>query len=81
MCSQGFKAHALHDPLLAVGSADLTADVDFSLLRRVATSGDRVCVFGPVPQGTFLRQMGIQTRLEQLLKSVPPEQVSSREQY
>lgn len=30
---RGFKKHKLHDPLVEPGSADLTADVDFNLLK------------------------------------------------
>ena len=33
---QAFKQHKLHDPLEEPGSADLTADVDFSYLQQVA---------------------------------------------
>lgn len=32
---RAFKQHKLHDPLVKPGSADLTADVDFNLLRYV----------------------------------------------
>lgn len=32
---RGFKKHKLHDPLVEPGSADLTADVDFKLLKYV----------------------------------------------
>lgn len=74
---QGFKQHKLHDPLEEPGSADLTADVNFDLLRRVAVDGDRVCAFGPVTQAHFLSSMGIETRLEKLIPQVPPDQVSS----
>lgn len=34
MYFQGFKDHKLYDPLQNPGSADLTADVDFSYLKR-----------------------------------------------
>lgn len=32
---RAFKKHKLHDPLVEPGSADLTADVDFSCLKKV----------------------------------------------
>lgn len=32
---RAFKKHELHDPLTDPGSADLTADVDFSSLKKV----------------------------------------------
>lgn len=60
--SQGFKGHQLHDVLASPGSADLTADVDFSYLRRMAGGG--VACLGPVTQRTFLKNMGIDTRLQ-----------------
>lgn len=47
---------------MAPGTADLTADVDFSYLRRMAQ--DRVGSLGPVPQQEFLRNMGIDVRLK-----------------
>lgn len=59
---QGFKGHQLHDVLLSPGSADLTADVDFSYLRRMAGGG--VACLGPVTQRSFLKNMGIDTRLQ-----------------
>ena len=45
------------------GIADLSAWVDFGSLARVA--GD-VDVFGPIPQGSFLRRLGIVERAEHL---------------
>ncbi|KAM4633942.1 protein arginine methyltransferase NDUFAF7, mitochondrial [Polymixia lowei] len=64
---RGFRGHQLHDVLASPGSADLTADVDFSYLRRMA--GDAVVCLGPVSQGTFLKNMGIDTRLQVLLRN------------
>ncbi|KAF1376985.1 hypothetical protein PFLUV_G00217180 [Perca fluviatilis] len=64
---QGFKGHRLHDVLSSPGSADLTADVDFSFLRRMAGGG--VACLGPVPQRTFLKNMGIDSRMQVLLRS------------
>lgn len=59
---KGFRGHKLHDVLEAPGSADLTADVDFSYLREMA--GDAVVCFGPITQRAFLKNMGIDTRLQ-----------------
>ena len=59
---QGFKGHQLHDVLSCPGSADLTADVDFSYLRRMAGGG--VACLGPVTQRTFLKNMGIDSRMQ-----------------
>ncbi|KAM4528675.1 protein arginine methyltransferase NDUFAF7, mitochondrial isoform 2-T2 [Fundulus diaphanus] len=64
---RGFKGHRLHDVLAAPGSADLTADVDFSFLRRMAGGG--VACLGPVTQRTFLKNMGIDARMQVLLRS------------
>lgn len=44
------------------GSADLTADVDFSYIR--ACTEDKLVTFGPVTQRNFLKQMGIDMRLQ-----------------
>ncbi|XP_059799571.1 protein arginine methyltransferase NDUFAF7, mitochondrial isoform X2 [Balaenoptera ricei] len=62
---RGFCGHRLHDVLIAPGTADLTADVDFSYLRR--TSQGKVASLGPIKQQTFLRNMGIDVRLKVLL--------------
>ncbi|XP_007255499.3 protein arginine methyltransferase NDUFAF7, mitochondrial [Astyanax mexicanus] len=64
---RGFRGHKLHDVLLAPGTADLTADVDFSYLRRMA--GDEVVCMGPITQRLFLKNMGIDTRLQVLLRN------------
>ncbi|XP_028252342.1 protein arginine methyltransferase NDUFAF7, mitochondrial [Parambassis ranga] len=64
---RGFRGHQLHDVLSSPGSADLTADVDFSYLRR--TAGGGVACLGPVTQRMFLRNMGIDTRMQVLLRS------------
>ncbi|ERE68144.1 putative protein midA like protein [Cricetulus griseus] len=62
---RGFCGHQLHDVLIAPGTADLTADVDFSYLRRMAQG--KVASLGPVEQRTFLKNMGIDVRLKVLL--------------
>lgn len=64
---RAFKAHKLHDPLAEPGTADLTADVDFSFLRRCA--GTKVNVCGPITQEVFLHNMGIGVRLKVLVES------------
>lgn len=69
---QALRQHRYHDPLTEVGEADLTAHVDLAALRRAATSaGCRS--FGPIPQGDFLRQLGIETRAEMLARNQRPE--------
>uniref|UniRef100_A0A672FGM6 Protein arginine methyltransferase NDUFAF7 n=1 Tax=Salarias fasciatus TaxID=181472 RepID=A0A672FGM6_SALFA len=64
---RGFKGHRLHHVLDSPGSADLTADVDFSYLRRMAGGG--VACVGPVTQRSFLKNMGIDARMQALLRS------------
>ena len=69
---RAFKNHQLHDVLKDPGTADLTADVDFSYLKRHIN--DRTMAYGPVPQGDFLHSMGIAIRLEQLYKHSSSEE-------
>ncbi|XP_037837493.1 protein arginine methyltransferase NDUFAF7, mitochondrial isoform X2 [Kryptolebias marmoratus] len=64
---RSFKGHQLHDVLSSPGSADLTADVDFSFLRRMA--GEGVSCLGPVTQRMFLKNMGIDARMQVLLRN------------
>ncbi|KAK0168558.1 hypothetical protein PV327_002344 [Microctonus hyperodae] len=67
---RAFKNHQQQDPLLNPGTADLTADVDFSLIKRIATKNNRTITFGPVAQREFLLQLGIDVRLNMLLKKI-----------
>eukprot|EP00118_Oscarella_pearsei_P008276 m.41836 g.41836 ORF g.41836 m.41836 type:complete len:389 (+) comp33272_c0_seq1:3-1169(+) len=69
---RGFKNHSLHDVLSEPGSADLTADVDFSYIRE-SVGGSAQC-FGPITQADFLTKMGIGVRLEKLLQGATPDQ-------
>lgn len=69
---QAFKKHQLHDPLSDPGTADLTADVDFSFLREIMQQ--KMVTLGPVDQGEFLERLGIKTRLDMLLKHAKEEQ-------
>ncbi|XP_051732094.1 protein arginine methyltransferase NDUFAF7, mitochondrial isoform X3 [Ctenopharyngodon idella] len=64
---RGFKGHQLHNVLEAPGMADLTADVDFSYLRKI--TGNQVTCLGPITQRSFLKNMGIDSRLQVLLRS------------
>jgi NADH dehydrogenase [ubiquinone] 1 alpha subcomplex assembly factor 7 len=58
---QAIARHNFADPLKLPGQADVTAHVDFQALVRAAEDiGARV--HGPVPQGEFLRRLGIETR-------------------
>ncbi|NXA51728.1 NDUF7 methyltransferase, partial [Nothocercus julius] len=64
---RGFQNHKPHDVLKAPGTADLTADVDFSYLRKM-TQG-RTATLGPIKQREFLKNMGIDLRLQVLLQN------------
>ena len=55
-------------PLAAPGESDLTVDVDFGRLKRLAERHD-LTVFGPVEQGPFLLSLGAENRLNQLAQS------------
>lgn len=64
---QALKSHRYHAPLEDLGSADLTAHVDFGALAEAAgQAGARV--FGPVTQGDFLRALGIELRADMLIQ-------------
>ncbi|NXO94515.1 NDUF7 methyltransferase, partial [Certhia brachydactyla] len=64
---RGFRNHKLHDVLSAPGTADLTADVDFSYLRKMAQG--KTATLGPIKQREFLKNMGIDLRLQVLLQN------------
>jgi NADH dehydrogenase [ubiquinone] 1 alpha subcomplex assembly factor 7 len=69
---QAVLGHAACDPLTRPGEADLSAQVDFRALAEAAATGGAV-VYGPVPQGTFLRAFGIEARMLRLRERAPPE--------
>lgn len=69
---RGFRHHQLHEPLVEPGSADLTADVDFSYLRDNVK--DKLVTFGPVNQCDFLTQLQIEIRLQMLQKHCTSEE-------
>lgn len=71
---RGFSQHKVHDPLLHPGTADLTADVDFAAIKMVAERNNRVVTFGPVNQASFLKNLGINLRMQILLSNVPKEE-------
>lgn len=64
---RAFKNHESWPPLKDPGEADLTADVDFSYLKRHLR--DKSLIFGSVDQATFLTSCGIQSRLQTLLRN------------
>ncbi len=70
---QAVRAHGACDPLAAPGLADLSTQVDFRALALAACAGG-AAVFGPVPQGTFLRTLGIEARALALMSRAAPGQ-------
>jgi NADH dehydrogenase [ubiquinone] 1 alpha subcomplex assembly factor 7 len=67
---QAVRAHRKVDPFSAPGEADLTAHVDFGTLAQVAQSCGATWM-GTVPQGEWLRALGIETRAEALAMRAP----------
>ncbi|MBD3729067.1 MAG: SAM-dependent methyltransferase [Sphingomonadales bacterium] len=67
---QAVRQHRKVDPFADPGTADLTALVDFATLARIAQSRG-VKWLGTVPQGAFLRALGIATRTENLAARAP----------
>lgn len=57
-------------PLVCPGEADLTVDVDFGRLTRLATRAG-LQVSGPITQGAFLGTLGIENRLQALIQANP----------
>jgi NADH dehydrogenase [ubiquinone] 1 alpha subcomplex assembly factor 7 len=69
---QAIARHSFADPLKNPGQADVTAHVDFQALVRAAEDlGARV--HGPVPQGDFLKRLGIETRAANLMAKATRE--------
>jgi len=74
---QAIKQHAFCDDLLAgVGTADLSAHVDFGALRMAASQVPGVQCHGPVTQRHLLASLGIEHRLQALLASCTDERQS-----
>ncbi len=62
---QAVSAHVPVDPLSRPGEADMSAHVDFAALMRAGREAG-AAVWGPVPQGTWLRRLGIEARAARL---------------
>ena len=59
------------DPLSAVGTADLTAHVDFAAFAATAHDAG-AATHGPIPQGIFLTRLGLFQRTGRLARGLPP---------
>jgi NADH dehydrogenase [ubiquinone] 1 alpha subcomplex assembly factor 7 len=62
---QAVKGHRPHPVLSDPGTADITAHVDFAALAEAARAAGAE-VFGPAPQGEFLRRLGLELRAQAL---------------
>ncbi len=69
---QALKSHKKVDIFAHPGDADITAHVDFELLQQVAVDNG-ADLMGLQYQGEWLRQMGIDTRMEALQRRNPKE--------
>lgn len=67
---QAVRNQAYDDVLAMPGEADLSAHVDFSALAFVSRRGG-AHAYGPIAQGEFLRNLGIETRGQQLARANP----------
>ncbi|ORZ17675.1 S-adenosyl-L-methionine-dependent methyltransferase [Absidia repens] len=66
---RAIKKHKFVHPMTEPGSADLSVDVDFASLKDHMTKESGVTTNGPVTQSEFLQSLGIQVRMEMLLKN------------
>jgi SAM-dependent MidA family methyltransferase len=72
---QAVREHRYADPLAGPGESDLTTQVDFAALARTARrEGTRA--HGPIPQGDFLRRLGIAQRAARLNQNATPQQAA-----
>ena len=67
---QAVRAHRKVEPFAAPGEADLTAHVDFATMAEIARSRGAKWL-GTVPQGAWLRGLGIDARAEALADFAP----------
>ncbi len=73
---QAVKAHKYHPVLETPGEADLTAHVDFAMLgQEVAKGGAKASEL--LPQGEFLKRLGIEYRAQALLKTANTKQTDA----
>lgn len=76
---QALRAHTKVDPLAFPGEADLTAHVDFELLQQIIVRYG-ADVMGLANQGDWLMALGIDTRLEALMRRNPAEAAKLKRQ-
>ncbi len=69
---QAVRAHRKIDPFAAPGDCDLTAHVDFAALAEAAQARGAKWL-GTVPQGRWLRDLGIEMRADTLSAQAPEQ--------
>ncbi|XP_030754951.1 protein arginine methyltransferase NDUFAF7, mitochondrial [Sitophilus oryzae] len=67
---RAFKKHKQVDPLVQPGTSDLTADVDFNVIREVAYNYGDIIYLGPIKQRNFLHRIGIEYRVNALKENM-----------
>lgn len=72
---RGIQNHEYVSVLREPGDVDLSIDVNFAMLRRFAIAESKVKSSGPIGQGKFLKNMGIEHRLAMLLQNTESEKV------
>ncbi len=72
---QAVRSHRFESPFENPGESDLTAHVDFENVGHVA-AGEGVFTTKVIPQGAFLKTLGIEIRAQALKATATPEQVS-----
>jgi SAM-dependent MidA family methyltransferase len=70
---QAVRGHRYADPLALPGEADLTAHVDFAVLKESAKELG-LAAYGPAPQGEFLLKLGLEARCARLMRNATAEQ-------
>ncbi len=67
---RAIKKHTFSDPLSEPGKQDLSIKVDFNILKDIAEKNGAK-VFGPLDQSDFLQKLGIESRINKLIKHNP----------
>lgn len=75
---QAVRSHRFVDPLSEPGTADITAHVDFAAMTRSARAAG-AAVYGAIPQGDFLRALGLDQRAATLARKGGPQQIADIE--
>jgi len=79
---RGYRKHKQVDVLAYPGETDLTADVDFDFLAKALLYEeklyDEIRLVGPVTQRTWLKNMGVDQRLKNLLTATKDKKTRER---